>query len=85
MNIEYFTQYIFSRIWQRALDAQKFGVSEEITHNRTNRINWYVRENLATGRCLVRLDAQKFSSAKISTFTVLSYQGKAFFQKKGKY
>ena len=41
-------------------------------YNKTNKINWYVRENLAVRICLLgMLHARKFSSAKICTFTVL--------------
>ena len=45
-------------------------MSENHYHNNTNRINWYVRENLTTRICLLMLDAHKFSCVKISTFTV---------------
>ena len=31
-----------------------------------------MRENLSTRKCHIGLDARKFSSAKISTFTVLN-------------
>ena len=71
VNIEIFAQYIFSRISRRALDARKFDVGENHHQNRTNRINWYMRENLAARICLLMLDAQKFSCAKICTFIVL--------------
>ena len=67
VDVEIFAQYIFSR---RAIVAQKFDVSENYNHNRTIRINWWVRENIAAGVCFVGLDARKYSSAKISTFTV---------------
>ena len=67
VNVEIFAQYIFSR---RALDARKFDVSENYYHNRTNRINWYMRENLAALICLLMLDARKCSCAKICKFTV---------------
>ena len=67
VNVEFFAQYIFSR---RALNACKFEVSENYYHNRTNRINWYMRENLATRTCILMLDARKFSCAKICTFKV---------------
>ena len=40
-------------------------------HNETNRINWYVCGNLASLICLLGLDAQEISYAKISTFTVM--------------
>ena len=36
VNVEMFAQYIFSRISRRAIDARKFGVSEN--YNRTTRI-----------------------------------------------
>ena len=45
VNVEIFARYIFSRISPRAIDARKFNVSENYYHNRTNRINWHVREN----------------------------------------
>ena len=63
-------QYIFSRISRRALDARKFDVGENYYHNRTNRINWYVREDLPARICLLKLDARKFTCVKICTFTV---------------
>ena len=44
VNVKIFVQYIFSRILRRALDAQKFDVSENYNQYRTNRIKWYVRE-----------------------------------------
>ena len=66
VNVDIFEQFISCR----ALDARKIDVSENYNHNRTNRIKWYVREYLTTGICLLRLDVQNFSCAKISTFTV---------------
>ena len=45
VNLEIFVQYIFSRISCRPLDARTFDVRENYYHNRSNRINWYVREN----------------------------------------
>ena len=45
MNVEILAQYTFSRISRRAVDARKFDVSENYYHNRTDRINWHVREN----------------------------------------
>ena len=66
MNIEMFVQYLFFlRISRRAL----FDVSETYYHNRTNRINWYVHENLAVQVYLLMLDVRKSSWAKICTFT----------------
>ena len=70
VNVEFFAQYIFSRILRMALDARKFDVCENYYHNRTSRINWYVRKNLAARICLLMLDARKFSCAKICTSTV---------------
>ena len=70
VNVDIFAQYIFSRISCRALDARKFHVNENYYHNRTNRIKWYMRENLAVRICLLMLDARKSSCAKICTFTV---------------
>ena len=72
LNVEIFAQYIFSRISRRALDVRKFDVSENYYHKRTNRNNWYMRENLAARICLLMLDARKFSCAKLCTFTVYS-------------
>ena len=37
-------QYIFSGNLRRALAAQRFDVSENYDHNRTNGINWSVRK-----------------------------------------
>ena len=71
VNVEIFAQYIFSRISGRALDARKLDVNENYYHNRTNRINWSMSENLAVRMCLLMLDARKVSCAKICTFTVL--------------
>ena len=34
-------------------------------------LNCYVRENLSARKCQIGLDARKFSSVKISTFTVI--------------
>ena len=70
MNVDISAQYIFSRISRRALDALKCDMSENYYHNRTNIMNWYVRETLAARICLLMLDARQFSCAKICTFTV---------------
>ena len=70
VNVDIFTQYIFSCISRRALDARKFDVSKNYYQNRKNRINWYVRENLVARICLLVLNTQKISCAKICTFTV---------------
>ena len=51
VNEESFAQYIFSRISCSALDARLFDVSENYNHNRTNRIDWYVRKKLTPILC----------------------------------
>ena len=62
--------HIFAHFMQ-GLSARQFDVSEKMKHNGTNRINWlYVRKNLTTQTCLLGIDARKFKSPKISTFTV---------------
>ena len=71
VNVNFVVQYICSRISRRALDAQKFDVSENYNHNRINRIKWDVRKTLTTRICLLGLDAPKFSCAYISMFTVI--------------
>ena len=68
VNVDIFTLYIFSR---RAVHARNFDVSENVDYWGTNRMNSQIRENLMAQNCLQRLNAPKFSSAKISTFTVL--------------
>ena len=56
-----------------ALCARIYDVSEKINQTRTKRTNTYLREVLGARKCLLRLDARKFSCAKISTFTVGPY------------
>ena len=51
VNVDIFAQYIFSRISRRVLDARKYDVSEKINPYRANRINYYMRENMSTGKC----------------------------------
>ena len=46
--IDIFTQYIFSCILHGALNARIFDVYGNYHHNSTNRINWYVCENLTS-------------------------------------
>ena len=58
-----------------ALCARKYDVSENLNHYASNRIKCYVRENLPTRKCQIGLDARKYSSAKISTFTVDLFKG----------
>ena len=77
VNVEIFSQYIFSRISRSALDARKYDVSEKMKHYRSNRINYKMRENLSTRKWL---DARKFSCAKISTFTVVSFPHNTHFR-----
>ena len=45
VNVEIFTQYIFSRISRRDLDARKYDMSEKLSHYRSNRLNCYMPEN----------------------------------------
>ena len=71
VNVDIFAQYIFSRISRMALCAQKYDVSEKINQNGTKRTNSYLRANFVVQKCPLRLDARKFSCAKISTFTVI--------------
>ena len=52
---------------------ENVNVSENYYHNRTNRINWHMRENQNTRIYSIGLDARKFSCAKISTFTVFNF------------
>ena len=52
------------------LYARKYDVSENINQNSAKRTNSYLRENLVARKCILRLDARKFSCAKINTFTV---------------
>ena len=66
-NFEYCIDLTFSRM---ALYARKYDVSEKINQSSTKRTNRNLRENLVARKCPLRLDARKFSCAKISTFTV---------------
>ena len=70
ISLYIFTQYTFSRISHRPLDAQKFDVSENYIYNRTNGIIWHVREKIKTRKYALYLVARSFSCAKISTLTV---------------
>ena len=45
MYCEVFAQYIFSCISHRALDAQRYDVSENVNHYGLNEINYKMREN----------------------------------------
>ena len=54
------------------LDAQKCDMSEKISPHRSNRIYCFMREKKSQLKCQLWLDVQKFSSAKISTFTVMN-------------
>ena len=47
-------------------------MSEKINHYMASRNNCYMRENMSTRKGHLGPDARKFSSAKISTFTVVS-------------
>ena len=46
VNVETFAWYIFSHISRRVFDAQKFDVSGNSYYDSTNRIKYYVPENL---------------------------------------
>ena len=70
VNVEISAQYMFSPISRMASCARKYDVSEKIYQTRTKRTNSYLCEILVARKCLLRLDARKFSCAKISTFTV---------------
>ena len=70
VNVEIFGQYIFSRISRMVSDARKYDMSENLNHYRLNGIRYKIRQNMSTRKCHKGLDARKFSSAKISTFTV---------------
>ena len=56
VNVDNFAQDIFSHILRSALNAKKLDASENFYHNKTNIINWYVRENLTLQICLLGLD-----------------------------
>ena len=71
VNVEIFAQYIFSRISRKVLGVLKYDVSEKINHYGASRNNCYMRENLSTRKGHLGPDGQKFSSAEISTFTVI--------------
>ena len=64
------------------LDRQKYDVSENLNDYKSNGIRYVMRENLSTQKCHIGLDARKFSTAKISTFTVLLIL-KSLFAKSG--
>ena len=71
VNVQIFRQCIFSCISLRALDARKYNVSEKNNHYRLNRNTYLMREKKFTRKCLMGLDARKFSCTKRSTFTVV--------------
>ena len=73
VNVEIFAQYIFSGISRRVLGALKYDVSEKINRYGASRNNCYIRKDLSTRKGHLGPDARKFSSAKISTFTVYIY------------
>ena len=52
--------------------AQKYDVSENLNHNRLDRIRYKMCENMSTRKGHIWLDVRKFSCAKISTFTVVN-------------
>ena len=51
-------------------DARKYDVSENLHHYRLNGIRYKMRENMSMRKFHKGLDARKFSSTKISMFTV---------------
>ena len=51
--------------------SRKYDVSENINHYRLNGIRYKMRENMSMRKGHIGLDARRFSSAKISTFTVI--------------
>ena len=73
VNVEIYAQYIFSRISRMVPYARKYDVSENLNHYRLDGIRYKIRENMSTRKGHIRLDARKFSCAKISTFTVYKY------------
>ena len=48
VNVEICGQSIFLCILRRPIGAQKFDVTENYYHKRSNRINWYVCKNYNT-------------------------------------
>ena len=52
-------------------DAHKCDVSKNVKHYRLNGNKYEMRGNMSTRKCHIGVGAQKFSSAKISTFTAL--------------
>ena len=56
MNIEYFAQYIFSRISRSAVHVKKYDVTEQFQYYGANRINSQIHENLMV-QSLRRLNA----------------------------
>ena len=75
VNIDIFRAvHIFAHFAQ-VVDVRKYDLSVKINHYRANRINGHMRENLSMRKCHLGLYAGKFSSAKISTFTVYRCSG----------
>ena len=68
VNVDIFVQYILSRM---VSDTRKYDVSENLNHYRLNGIMYKMCKNMSTRKCYKGLDARKFSSANISTFTVV--------------
>ena len=71
VNVDIFTQYIFSLISRMVSDARKYDVGDNLNHYRINGIRYKMGGNMSTQKCHIELDARKFSSAKIFTFTVI--------------
>ena len=73
VNVEIFTQYIFSRMVSY---ARKCDVSENLNHYRLDGIMYKMCKNMSTRKLRkghIGLDARKISCVKISTFTVIMY------------
>ena len=51
-------------------EGQKYDVSKSLSYYRSNGNRYEMHKNVSLQKCHIGLDARKFSSAKISTFTV---------------
>ena len=73
VNVYIFAQYVFSCNSRRAVAARKYDASENIGYCRANRIDCQMSKIRWCKTCLFGLHSQKFSCAKIYTFTVHSH------------
>ena len=71
VNVEFFAPSIFLCISHMVSYARKYDVSENLNHYTLDGIRYKICENMSTRKGHRGLDAQKFSCAKISMFTVL--------------